>query len=304
MARNDTRAACGEPRDDPPGGRHDPARRKSGRDQRTIAGGGTGSGGASPGSKPAGLDIQRRRQLVATEATVAAQHQRAWHPGARAVSSMCSSIRSACLRVRSPSLTALSRRVFVFALTAERTLVKRLALGLGDVGDRLAVAQLLEELVGAQAERVGEVADHPRLRAGAGPVRRGSACRRTGAAPPRSFSGPRAAEHAAGLLAQLLEPVGLLLRELAVLDRLVELRVLRRRQRVAQLVGRDAEALGRVVEDLLLGLAALVLRHRRDRRAGAACHERAAQRDRCDPSSTHVRVLLRSSVQRTIPRRT
>jgi hypothetical protein len=55
-----------------------------------------------------------------------------------------------------------------------------------------------------------------------------------------------------------------------------------------QLVRRDVQPLGRVVEHRLLGLLAVVLADRRDRRAGSACHERAAQRDHCDPSYTHL----------------
>ena len=99
------------------------------------------------------------------------------------------------------------------------------------------------------------------------------------------------AEHGAGLLARRLDGVGLLLGEVAVLRRLVELSVLGRGQRVTQLPRRDVQALGGVVEDRLLGLLVVILRHRRDRH-GASGDQRAAQRECCDSSCTHRAVLL------------
>jgi hypothetical protein len=101
------------------------------------------------------------------------------------------------------------------------------------------------------------------------------------------------AEHAAGLLAPRLDRVGLLLRERAVLDHLVELGVLGGRQRVAQLLRRDVQPLGGVVEDRLLGLRPVVLRHRGDRDAGAAREQPPGEGDGCDPSCTHARPFVR-----------
>ena len=73
----------------------------------------------------------------------------------------------------------------------------------------------------------------------------------------------RPAEDAAVLRTPRLDRVGLLLGELAVLDGLVELAVLRRAERRAQRLRRDVQPLGRVGEDRLLGLLAVVITSRR-----------------------------------------
>ncbi len=95
-------------------------------------------------------------------------------------------------------------------------------------------------------------------------------------------------EDAAGLLAPLLDLVGLLLREPAVLDGGVELRVERGAERVPQLVGCRAEAARGVVEDGLFLLLGLVARSRGDRSPGTAGEHGARRDDDGDAIELHA----------------
>ena len=113
----------------------------------------------------------------------------------------------------------------------------------------------------------------------------------------------RPAEHRARLLAALLDPVGLLLREPSRLDVGVELGVLRRGERGAQLLRVGSEALGRVGEHGLLALLGFVAAVRGHGHAGPAGGDHAGGRKGGNASSSHVPRGSAFNVRRVEERR-
>ena len=118
---------------------------------------------------------------------------------------------SAWLRVRRSAFTAASSALRERLLGGALDVIEGLAVGLGHLLERLAVAQLREQVGHRDADRTGHGVDHATGPAEAVPARAAEA----GAAeagPAHRAAGP--AEHPAGALAVLLDLIGLLLGQL------------------------------------------------------------------------------------------
>ena len=137
-----------------------------------------------------------------------------------------------------------------------------LALRRGDGLERPAVAQPLEELGAREAERLGGRVD---ARAAARPAGPAAVVARPGPPPPSTRPERSRACWIRSACSCVIRPAG---------DLRVELGVLRRAERVAQLAGLDAELLRRLVEDGLLalrGVAGAGGRHRGPGAGGDEC---------------------------------